>query len=160
MRDLTNAQTPADVTINSPIPGQSPSSEFKKPLESIMSYNSALPSYLEDSEAMDMEPIPKVTDSMDKIFSTQERSARHNKKKLMIGDKKITSDVSSSDSRERELAKRNKVPLLLKAKDNKERNSARKITSNNINKELAKKYAGKIDIGKVNFNLFMIYRDE
>lgn len=149
MRDLTNTQTPADITINSPIPGQSPSSELKKPCASIMSYNSALPSNLEDNEAMDMELMPKVTDSMDRIFSSQERSARQNKKILMIGEKRMISDVSSSESRERDLVKRNKVPLLLKPKEATERKSARKINSNNINKDLAKKYAGKIDIGKV-----------
>lgn len=92
----------------------------------------------------------KVTDSLEKMFTT-ERNTRRSKKILMIGEKRMTSDVSSSESRERDIVKFNKMPLLLKTKENKDGNYSTIIKSGNINKDFAKKYAGKLDIGKVIF---------
>jgi dihydrofolate reductase len=102
-----------------------------------------------DSQNYDkVESSTKVTDSIDKIFKVG-RTSRQKKKILMIGGKKITSDVSSSESREREIVKLNRNPLMLKTKESKDVNSARKSKGQNTNKELAKKYANKFDLGKV-----------
>ena len=110
-------------------------------------------------EKVEVENSAKVTDSMDKIFKT-ERNSRQKKKILMIGGKRMASDVSSSESREREIVKLNKNPLLLKNKELKDRNSAMKLKDTNINKELARKYANKLDIGKVSLNLNFVEKNE
>ena len=141
--------------MNSPLPPQSPKSDPNHCFQSVISENSQEmknDGESEDYERVEIERTTKVTDSMDQIFN-QERSARQNKKILMIGEKRMISDVSSSESRERELVKKAKNPLLLKQKELKDRNSARKIASGNINKELAKKYAGKLEICKVSLAL-------
>lgn len=100
-----------------------------------------------------MQP-PQVRESLDKLLMNQITDERKSKKILMIGEKRVTSEFSSSRSRERELVKKNKNPLFMKNKESRG-NSARKLKGNNINKELAKKYAGKFEMGKVivqNFN--------
>jgi len=77
----------------------------------------------------------------------------------MIGEKRVTSEFSSSRSREREIVKKNKNPLFMKNKEIKERNSARKIKGGNINKDFVKKYtAGALEVGKVKSQIiFMCY---
>lgn len=139
-------------TVNSPLPTQSPHSDPKHGIQSVISENSEEAKLDGESDNFEKaEPqTAKVTDSMDKIFK-QERTNRQSKKILMIGEKRMTSEISSSESRERELVKRNRNPLMLKNKECKERNSARKIKGSNINKELAKKYANKLELGKVSF---------
>ena len=92
-------------------------------------------------------PIKKDRESLDKLFINQTTDNRKNKI-LMIGEKRVTSDFSSSRSHEREIVQKNKNPLLMLNK-----NSARKVNKNNtISKELAKKYAGKFELGKVSLN--------
>ena len=85
----------------------------------------------------------KVTDSIEKVFPT-ERSDRRSNKIKMIGGKKTTSDVHSSESCERSPVILNKAALVLKSKDNSKNEPAQiKKTKTNINKEMAKKYSGK-----------------
>lgn len=103
----------------------------------------------ESNDNTDVGKNTKVSDSLDKLFQ-EKRTARQSKKILMIGQKRMTSDVDSSESRERDLVRpTNKNPLLLKSKENNERQSARKTKGNNMNKELDRKYTGKLDRGKV-----------
>ena len=100
----------------------------------------------------------KVTDSIEKIFPT-DRSDRRTSKIKMIGWKKTTSDVHSSESCERSPVILNKAALVLKTRENCSNVNLKKC-KNNINKEMAKKYAGKGEIQKVNHHLFIIFRRE
>lgn len=123
--------------VNSPLPGQSPTSDYKKPLDPVLSQHSReSENFKEESKK-----YGKVTDSMDKIFSQDQRTVRQSKKFLI-------SDISSSNSRERDRRTLSKAPILLKGKSN-EKNQDKSM--HNINKELAKKYAGKLDLGKVGY---------
>ena len=93
----------------------------------------------------------KVSDSIDKIFKDR------NRKIFTIGEKRVASGASSEESRERELVK-GKGPVMLKGKEEdggKEKDNGRKVKGGNINKELAKKYANKLEIGKVRVFGFM-----
>ena len=123
-------------------------------IQSVISENSQEMKYERDSdtyEKVQIEHTTKVSESVDKLMKDN-ATARQGRKIFMFGEKRITSEVSSSSSRERELIKFYKNPNILKNKDTNEKNSAKKIKNNNINKELAKKYAEKIDIGKVRIN--------
>ena len=119
--------------VNSPIPGQSPISDLKKPLDPVLSQ------YSKESGHEEIKKQGKVADSMDKIFNQEQRTVRQNKKFLI-------SDISSSNSRERDRIRSTKAPIMLKGKSN-EKSGDKNM--HNINKELAKKYAGKLDLGKV-----------
>lgn len=124
-------------------------------IQSVISENSQEMKYDGESdtyEKVQIEHTTKVSESVDKLLKDN-ATARQGRKILMIGEKRITSEVSSSSSRERELIKFYKNPTLIKSKDTNEKNSAKKIKNNNINKELAKKYANKLDMGKVTLNL-------
>jgi hypothetical protein len=123
-------------------------------IQSVISENSQEMKYDGESdtyEKVQIEHTTKVSESVDKLLKDN-ATARQGRKILMIGEKRITSEVSSSSSRERELIKFYKNPALIKSKDANEKNSAKKIKNNNINKELAKKYANKFDLGKVRLN--------
>jgi hypothetical protein len=89
------------------------------------------------------------------MFVNQTTDDRKSKKIMMIGEKRVTSEFSSSRSRERELVKKNKNPLFMKNKEGSGgKNSARKGKGGSINKELAKKYAGKFEMGKVGYLIY------
>lgn len=90
----------------------------------------------------------KVTDSLEKMFR-QERKDRKSKRILMIGEKRMTSEASSSESRERDLVKFNKGPLMLKSKENGNKEPVVKGSKPSLNEEMGKKYAEKLDLGKV-----------
>lgn len=137
-----------DFVVNSPIPGQSPTSELKKPVDSIISPKSGEKGQKDDSNTSDI--TYKVTDSLEKIFK-HDRADRKSKKILMIGEKRMTSEASSSESRERDLVKFNKGPLLLKNKESVKDQSEKKKST--LNEDLAKKYAEKLDLGKVSDSL-------
>lgn len=132
---------------------QSPDLNYK-PMPSIVSENSKeeLNQEWESQtyEKVEVEHSKKVSDSLDKLFATKTSDDRKSKKILMIGEKRITSEFSDSRSREREVFKKNKNTLHIKNKESNDKNSARKSKGTNINKELARKYADKLESGKVN----------
>ncbi len=138
-----------DFVVNSPVPGQSPTSELKKPVESIISQTSGEKQNRAETESEGVNY--KVTDSLEKIFRNERgsRGNRGSKKILMIGEKRMTSEASSSESRERDLVKFNKNPLMMKPKENSSREVGVKKIKTNLNEEMGKKYAEKLDLGKV-----------
>lgn len=84
----------------------------------------------------------KVSDSIDTLFH-EERSSRLSKKIFKIGEKRITSDVSSSESRERELVNKSRNPLILKNHELAHKNN----TSRNelkFGKDIARLHTNKI----------------
>ena len=122
-------------------------------IQSVISENSQEMKYDGESdtyEKVQIEHTTKVSESVDKLLKDN-ATARQGRKILMIGEKKVTGEVSSSSSRERELIKFYKNPALIKSKDINDKNSEMKLTHNNINKELVEKYANKFDIGKVRY---------
>ena len=144
-----------DFVVNSPIPNQSPTSELKKPVDSIISLISGGKHRKAETENSDA-PY-KVTDSLEKIFKN-DRVDRKSKKILMIGEKRMTSEASSSESRERDLVKFNKGPLMLKVKENSYKGNPPKKAKNNLNEEMGKKYAEKLDLGKVLMMVLTVFR--
>ena len=127
-------------------------------MQSIISENSQEVQNDCDSETFEkvqIERTGEVADSIDNLFK-EDRTSRQSKKIFTIGEKRITSEVSSSGSRERELVKKTKNALFLKNKELKDKNSARKSKNATMVHNFNKKYSGKLEKGKVslrNYNL-------